>query len=171
MTSNSSLIFNSVPTAFPIPGETLLKTTTTLDLDMDLSEGSIIVKTLSLSLDPYLRGRMRDVNIPSYAPEFNLGQPIANFGVSVVIRASPSSAVPLGTHLYGSHEFSEYQIFSAEAIKSLKVLENEEGLPWTTWVGAAGMPGQTAWYGLKKIAKPAAGEAIFISGAAGAVGQ
>jgi NADPH-dependent curcumin reductase CurA len=77
----------------------------------------------------------------------------------------------VGTHLYGSHDFSEYQIFSQEAISSLKVLKNEENLPWTTWVGAAGMPGQTAWYGLEKISKPVAGETMFVSGAAGAVGH
>jgi hypothetical protein len=62
-------------------------------------------------------------------------------------------------------------LFSRGHLIPLKVLKNEENLPWTTWVGAAGMPGQTAWYGLEKISKPVAGETMFVSGAAGAVGQ
>lgn len=59
-----------------------------------------------------------------------LGKPLTNFGVSKVVR-SESSSFKAGDHLYGTHEFSEYQIFDAEALKGMRLLENTESLPWT----------------------------------------
>lgn len=113
---------------------------------------------------------MRPVEVASYAPAFELNKPITNFGVSQVIKSNNPN-YSKGQHVYGFHEFSEYSIFNEEAAKGLKILENKENLPWTTWVGCAGMPGQTAWLGLKNIAKPVKGETIFVSGASGPVGQ
>lgn len=63
------------------------------------------------------------------------------------------------------------QVIPKAQADNLRVLENKEQLPWTTWVGSAGMPGQTAWYGLKFIGKPQKGETVFVSGAMGPVGQ
>lgn len=73
--------------------------------------------------------------------------------------------------MYGTHQFAEYQTFTSDELKALKVLENKEKLPWTTWVGAAGMPGLSAFYGLHDIGRPEKGQTIFVSGASGAVGQ
>lgn len=59
----------------------------------------------------------------------------------------------------------------ASRLDQYRVLENKEKLPWTQLVGSAGMPGQTAWWGLHNIGKPKKGETLFVSAAAGAVGQ
>ncbi|KAK4701029.1 hypothetical protein P7C70_g5209, partial [Phenoliferia sp. Uapishka_3] len=170
MTRNNSQIFAAIPSGFPKPGEHIKLVEGTIDLEAPLKEGEILTKTLSLSLDPYLRGRMRAPEIKTYSEPYHVGQPMSNFGVGeVVVSANPN--FKKGDKVYGEHKFSEYNIFSAEASKGLKILENKEKLPWTTWVGAAGMPGQTAWHGLTNIAKPKKGETIFVSGASGAVGQ
>ncbi|ORY90230.1 NAD-P-binding protein [Leucosporidium creatinivorum] len=169
MVSNSSLIFAKAPTEFPQPGQHLKKETKEFDLDQSLPEGSVLAKTVVLSLDPYLRGRMRDGG-ESYVPAFDKGKPIQNFGVSKIVK-SANSAFKEGAHIYGTQDFSEYIVLSGDQLKGYKVLENKENLPWSYYVGVAGMPGQTAVYGLKQIAKLKKGETIFVSGASGAVGQ
>ncbi|KAM0756381.1 NAD(P)-binding protein [Meredithblackwellia eburnea MCA 4105] len=171
MTRNQTLIFEEIPTGFPIPGQTTKLVENSIDLDKPLQDGQVLTKTVVLSLDPYLRGKLRDPDVKSYAPAFELGKPLSNFGVSRVVRSANTRFME-GDHVYSAdHVFSEYQLFGSEEAKGLMVLENKEGLPWTTWVGAAGMPGTTAWFGLDRIARPQKGETIFVSGASGAVGQ
>ncbi|KAL8281307.1 hypothetical protein RQP46_006341 [Phenoliferia psychrophenolica] len=170
MTRNQSLNFVKVPSGFPKPGEDLKRVDGQIDLDAPLKDGEVLTRTLSLSLDPYMRGRMRPEEIASYVPAFTLGAPMTNFGVSEVL-ATANPAFKKGDKVYGFHNFQEYSTFDSAAAAGLKVLENKENLPWTTWVGSAGMPGQTAWYGLHAIGKPVKGETIFVSGASGPVGQ
>ena len=74
-TQNGRLIFNEIPKDFPIPGKTTVYKTETIDLDTVALNGGLLVKTLYLSIDPYLRGRMRDASIKSYLPAFSLGEP------------------------------------------------------------------------------------------------
>lgn len=64
-----------------------------------------------------------------------LGKPLSNFGVSEIIR-SESSSFKVGDHLYGSHDFSEYQTFDAEALKEMRLIDNQESLPWTVRLAA-----------------------------------
>ncbi|KAL8280207.1 hypothetical protein RQP46_007321 [Phenoliferia psychrophenolica] len=170
MTRNQSLIFNAVPSGLPKPGQDLKRIDGEIDLTAPLPVGGLLTKTIVLSQDPYQRGRMRPANTKSYTPPFELGKPLTNFGVSEVLE-SANPAFKKGDKVYGSHPFSEYATFTQEEAKGLKVLENKEKLPWSTWVGAAGMPGQTAWWGLLNVGQPKKGETIFVSGAAGAVGQ
>lgn len=85
--------------------------------------------------------------------------------------AGEGATVQPGTLVYGTFDFSEYVVFDAEAVKALRPFDNKEQLPLSTWVGAAGMPGQTAAVGLSQIGKPQKGETIFVSSASGAVGQ
>ncbi|GAA6052647.1 hypothetical protein JCM3770_003910 [Rhodotorula araucariae] len=170
MVQIEQVVFNSIPKGKPVPGETLKKVTSELDLDAPLQDGEILLKTLTLSLDPYLRGRMRAEGTDSYVPAFKLGAPIANFGVGEVLN-SANPKFKKGDHVYGSLEFATYQVVSKDAAAGLAVLENKEGLPWTTWVGAAGMPGQTAWWGIHQVGKVKKGDAVFVSGAMGPVGQ
>ncbi|GAA5898645.1 hypothetical protein JCM6882_000887 [Rhodosporidiobolus microsporus] len=193
MVANPTVIFNEIPSGEPVAGKaslqplsatelthsadvqtartrTIKKVEKEIDLDAPLDAGSVLVKLKVLSLDPYLRGRMRDEKIESYVPAFKLGEPIVNFGVGEVVK-SENDKLKKGDHLYGSFPFQHYAVVSKTQADSLRVLKNEEGLPWTTWVGAAGMPGQTAWWGINKIGKPQKGETVFVSGATGPVGQ
>ncbi|GAA5918260.1 hypothetical protein JCM21900_006617 [Sporobolomyces salmonicolor] len=167
---NTVVIFNDIPTTYPEPGKTLKKIEEKIDLDAPLKPGQVLTKVLTLSLDPYMRGRMRPAHVKSYAPPFLLGQPIENFGVGEVLN-SEHPKWKKGDHVYGYFKFKQYVVFDKDEADKLTDLPNTEKLPWTTWVGAAGMPGQTAWYGLREIGKPQKGETIFVSGGAGAVGQ
>ncbi|GJN91457.1 hypothetical protein Rhopal_004480-T1 [Rhodotorula paludigena] len=170
MVANESVIFNEIPKGYPEPGKTLKKVEGEIDLDAPLDNGAVLLKTKVLSLDPYLRGRMRPAEIQSYVPAFELGAPIVNFGVGEVLK-SENAKFKKGDHVYGQLQFSKYQVVPKDAAESLVVLENKEKLPWTVWVGAAGMPGQTAQYGLRKIAQIKKGDVVAVSGAMGPVGQ
>ncbi|GAA6060226.1 hypothetical protein JCM10212_002305 [Sporobolomyces blumeae] len=172
-TQNKSLIFKEAvpPATYPVPGKHLKLEEGSIDLDAPLSNGAVLVKTKVLSFDPYMRSRLRAPGTKSYVPEFELNKPLQNFGVGEVIQVGEGASLKVGDHVYGTFEFSEYVVFDKDAASQLKVLENKEGLPWSTYVGAAGMPAQTAYVGLKDIAKPQKGETIFVSSASGAVGQ
>lgn len=72
---NPRVIYQGIPSDYPVPGtHTAYKTDQTIDLDTVPLDGGILVKILYLSIDPYLRGKMRDPKIPSYTPAFEPGQ-------------------------------------------------------------------------------------------------
>jgi len=83
MVQNNSLVFlEPVPAStYPVPGKHIAKQTQEIDLDQQLENGSILVKTKVLSLDPYMRSRLRAPGFKSYVPEFDQGKPLQNFGV------------------------------------------------------------------------------------------
>ncbi|KAI5476870.1 zinc-binding alcohol dehydrogenase domain-containing protein [Pseudohyphozyma bogoriensis] len=170
MTRNETLVFNSIPQGYPVPGETLKKVVEEIDLDQKLETGSVLLKTVALSLDPYMRGRMRAPGKKSYVPEFTLHQPLQNSGVAKVVR-SANDQFKEGDYVYTGLQFKEYQVLPEQYLAKAKVLDQKLGIPWAVWTGAAGMPGQTAFNALNKIGQPKKGETIFISGASGAVGQ
>ena len=86
--TNTSIILASIPTHHPEVGKTLKTINGEIDLDAALDDGSVLLKTLVLSLDPYMRGRMRAPDVPSYRPPFLVGEPIANFAVSIVVKSN-----------------------------------------------------------------------------------
>ena len=169
MVTVESLIFNKVPVGAPVPGETLKKVTSELDVDNAPLDGGILVKTHALDLSPYMRGRMRAPGKKSYTPEFPLGKPLTSHMVAKVVR-SDSADFQAGDVVYGYGEHSTYAVIPKAALGGLKKLDNAAGIALHTYVGAAGMPGQTAHYGLS-LGRPKEGETIFVSSAAGAVGQ
>ncbi|KIJ29059.1 hypothetical protein M422DRAFT_784418 [Sphaerobolus stellatus SS14] len=165
---NNRLVFNKVPTGYPVPGETTrIDTNEKIDLDAPLN-GGVLIKVVVVAIDPYLRGRMRDASIKSYAPPFLLGEPITNFGVGLVIR-SENPNFKQGDRVYGTFEFQKYVI--KHDTSNLIVLKNEEKLPWTAYLGVCGMPGQTAYIGWKLYAQAKKGETVFVTTAAGPVGS
>ncbi|KAI5479949.1 zinc-binding alcohol dehydrogenase domain-containing protein [Pseudohyphozyma bogoriensis] len=174
-TRNETLVFNAVPKGYPVPGETLKKVVETINLDAPLPQGSVLLKTLALSLDPYQRQLMIAPSSGAYMEGFALGNPIANLGVAVVLRSENPDFKP-GQHVVSYLQFKEYQILTGDDLKqsglqATHIIDDTIDIPLSYWVGAAGMTGETAWIGLEHIAKPRPGETIFISGAAGAVGQ
>ncbi|KAJ7460197.1 hypothetical protein FB451DRAFT_1141301 [Mycena latifolia] len=168
---NARVLFNSVPADYPIPGETTIyDTTQTIDLETVPLNGGFLLKTLVLSVDPYFRGQMRHSDTKSYIPAFTTGAPLTGFGVGVVLR-SETPGVDVGQHVYGfiiPHQ--EYSVLPGLGT-FLQVIERHPDLPWTAYVGAAGMPGQTAYMGWKEFSKAKAGEVAFVTTGAGAVGS
>jgi len=129
-----------------------------------VNDGEILLKTLYVSVDPYLRGRMNDSK--SYIAPFNLNEAISSGLVCEVVESKNKNFVP-GDIVAGMLKWSEYQISNGEGLYKV----NENVTPLSVYQGILGMPGLTAYLGLTKIGEPKAGETVVISGAAGAVGN
>ncbi|KAI9324361.1 hypothetical protein BDR26DRAFT_1014831 [Obelidium mucronatum] len=136
----------------------------------ELGPDSILVKTTWLSLDPYMRGRMRKPEVQSYSPAFAIGQPMGGHGVGVVLK-STSNKYKEGDAILGFLPWVEYAVLPAAQVNRVINKPQDPILPNETWLGLLGMPSFTAYAGLIVIAKPKAGETLFVSAAAGAVGQ
>jgi NADPH-dependent curcumin reductase CurA len=132
-----------------------------------LKDGEVLVRHHYLSLDPYMRGRMNDAK--SYAAPQPLGQVMQGGTVGEVIESrSPKYAV--GDKVVGQGGWQEYSVVSAEQPGALRKVDTTH-VPLSHYLGAVGMPGVTAWYGLNGIIKPKAGETMVVSAATGAVGS
>ena len=126
-------------------------------------DGEIVAKTLYLSLDPYMRGRMNDA--PSYTPPLQLGDVITGGTVGEVIASrSPDFAEGDIVVSYGGWQ----EFFRLKAGEVRKV--DPSIAPISTALGVLGMPGHTAYGGLTEIGKPKAGETLVVAAASGAVG-
>lgn len=130
------------------------------------SEGEILVENLYLSLDPYMRGRMRDVK--SYAEPLQVGEVITGETVGRVV-ASQSSKFAVGD-LVWQHNGWRSAALLPDSHPTLGKLPATR-IPLSAYLGVAGMPGRTAYFGLKVLGKPQAGETLVVSSAAGAVGS
>ena len=126
--------------------------------------GEVQVKNLWMTVDPYMRGRMNDVQ--SYTPPFALGKPMDGGAVGEVIASGDPAFKPGDLVQSG---FGWREGFNAPAGQVQKL--DPMGLPIQAFLGAAGMPGLTAYAGLLKIAALKDGDVVFVSGAAGAVGS
>ena len=126
--------------------------------------GEVQVKNLFMSVDPYMRGRMTDR--PSYVPPFQIGEALQGGAVGTVI-ASNDASLAVGDLV--SSMFGWREAFNAPAAACQKI--DAQGLPPQAFLGVAGMPGMTAYVGLLKIGAMKEGETVFVSAAAGAVGQ
>jgi len=126
--------------------------------------GEVLVRTLYLSLDPYMRMRM-DAG-KSYAPPVEPGEVMVGGGLGEVVE-SLDPKFTKGDIVTGR---TGWQAFAALPGAALRKVDTK-GAPVTTALGAVGMPGVTAWYGLLKIGEPRAGETVVVSAASGAVGS
>ncbi|MEU7566072.1 NADP-dependent oxidoreductase [Streptomyces fradiae] len=127
-------------------------------------EGRVLVRNLHFSVDPYMRGRMNDVK--SYVPPFQLDQPMEGGAVGEVI-ASNAEGIEVGDHVLHGLGWREYA--EVEARHAVKV--DGSAAPLTAYLGVLGMTGLTAYAGLLETASFKEGDAVFVSGAAGAVGS
>jgi NADPH-dependent curcumin reductase CurA len=126
--------------------------------------GEVQVKNLWMTVDPYMRGRMNDVK--SYVPPFALGKALEGGAIGEVTASNDPSLKP-GDLVQSNFGWREG--FNAPAATVQKL--DPRGLPPQAFLGAAGMPGLTAYAGLLKIAGLKDGDVVFVSGAAGAVGS
>ncbi|KAI0124801.1 hypothetical protein BJ170DRAFT_584746 [Xylariales sp. AK1849] len=168
--SNKTLIFKKIPDGFPVAGEHLTVEDRKFDHDAAPPKGGITVEILSASFDPYLRGRMRASETKSYSAAFELDGPVTNTVVARVLK-SDASNFARGDLITAFVPIAEYATIPEPAKANAKKIQNPSNLDPDLFLGPLGMPGLTAWSGLYKIGKPQKGETIFISSAAGAVGQ
>jgi len=127
-------------------------------------DGDVLRRTLFLSLDPYMRGRMSDA--PSYAPPVAVGGIMCGHTVSQVVE-SRDPDLRAGDIVAG---YDGWQAFASSPGKDLRKLDPAVA-PVTTAIGVLGMPGFTAFVGLVDIAQPRGGETVVVSAASGAVGS
>lgn len=128
------------------------------------NDNQLLIRTLYLSVDPYMRGRMNDQE--SYTPPFQLNEVITGGVVGEVIETK-SSDFQVGDVVLGHLGWQNYSVADANQVKKI----NADLAPITTALGVLGMPGMTAYFGLLDIGQPQEGETVVISGAAGAVGM
>lgn len=132
-----------------------------------LTEGQVLVRHHYLSLDPYMRGRMNDSK--SYAASQPLDQTFQGGTVGEVVESQhPKYAV--GDKVVGFGGWQQYSVVDATQPGALRKVDTTH-VPLSHYLGAVGMPGVTAWYGLVKIIAPKQGETLVVSAASGAVGS
>ncbi|MEO6017339.1 MAG: NADP-dependent oxidoreductase [Polaromonas sp.] len=132
-----------------------------------LQEGQVLVRHHFLSLDPYMRGRMNDSK--SYAAPQPLGQ-VMQGGTAGEVVESRSPKFQPGDTVVGMGGWQQYSVVDAEQPGALRKVDTTH-VPLSHYLGAVGMPGVTAWYGLVKIIEPKAGQTLVVSAATGAVGS
>jgi NADPH-dependent curcumin reductase CurA len=132
-----------------------------------LQEGQVLVRHHYLSLDPYMRGRMNDAK--SYAAPQPLGQVMQGGTVGEVVESKSPKFKP-GDKVVGMGGWQEYSVANADQVGALRKVDTTH-VPISHYLGAVGMPGVTAWYGLVKILEPKQGQTVAVSAASGAVGS
>ena len=127
--------------------------------------GEVLVRNRWMSVDPYMRGRMYDR--ASYVPPFQIGEPLQGGALGEVVE---SNAEGFAKGDLVSSMFGWREMFVAPA-SALEKLPRAVNVPDQAFLGVLGMPGLTAYAGLLEIGQPKAGETVFVSGGAGAVGS
>ncbi|KAH8692396.1 putative alcohol dehydrogenase [Talaromyces proteolyticus] len=169
---NKALIFKKVPTHVPISGTHIAVEDRPFDLSQPAPEGGALVKGLYFSLDPYMRGRMRSPEAKSYSPPYTLDAPITAYSLVQILKSNYPKYSP-GDVVFGRFELAEYSLATKDVLDWDQVakIDNHYGVPLSNFLGILGMTGLTAYSSLYEIGKPKRGETIFVSSAAGAVGQ
>jgi leukotriene B4 12-hydroxydehydrogenase/15-oxo-prostaglandin 13-reductase len=127
-------------------------------------QGQALVKTVYLSVDPYMRGRMTGVR--TYADPVNLGDVMVGGAVGQVIESQDPKFQP-SDFVVGYWGWQDHAVMPAASLQKL----DPQLAPISTALGVLGMPGMTAYFGFLDICHPKPGETVVVSGAAGAVGS
>src|SRR5215468_11300620 len=160
MSTNRQILLAARPVGFP------------KDSDFNLVEspiqkpgpGQILVRSIYVSVDPYMRGRMNDVK--SYAPPVQIGGLMGGGAVGRVLESN-NPAFENGDIVTGMFGWQEYAVSDGKEVRKV----DPALAPISTSLGILGMPGLTAYFGLLEICNPQPGETVVVSGAAGAVGS
>ena len=128
------------------------------------AEGEVVVRNDWMSVDPAMRGRMRDVS--SYVAPFAVGEVMAGGAVGTVVE-SRSAGLSVGDHVVHQLGWRELVVARAEVFRRIE----PDGLSTSHHLGVLGIPGLTAYVGLTRVAPVEPGDVVLVSGAAGAVGQ
>ncbi len=163
MPSNRQILLDNRPEGEATTSNFKLVTTQT----PALQDGQVLVRHHYLSLDPYMRGRMNDSK--SYAQPQPLGEVMIGGTVGEIVESRhPKFAA--GDKVVGMGGWQEYSVVDANQPGAVRKVDTTH-VPLSHYLGAVGMPGVTAWYGLVKIINPKAGETVVVSAATGAVGS
>lgn len=163
MPTNHIIVLDNRPEGEPSASNFKLVTAQT----PELQEGQVLVKNHYLSLDPYMRGRMNDGK--NYAQPQPLNEVMIGGTVGVVVESKhPKFSVGQTVQCMGG--WQEYSVISATQPGALKHVQ-AENFSISHFLGAVGMPGVTAWYGLNNIIQAKAGKTVTVSAASGAVGS
>ena len=130
----------------------------------EIKDGEVLIRNHFLSLDPYMRGRMEDAK--SYAAPQAIDETMIGGTVGEVI-ASKNPRFSVGDKVLGMLGWTEIGVSDGVLLRKLDTTH----IPLSAYLGAVGMPGLTAWYGLTQIMQPKVGETIVVSAASGAVGS
>ena len=163
MPKNKQILLDNRPQGEATAGNFKLAVTDT----PPLQDGQVLVRHHFLSLDPYMRGRMNDAK--SYAAPQPLGQ-VMQGGTTGEVVESRSPKFKVGDKVVGMGGWQEYSVVAADQPGALRKVDTTH-VPLSHYLGAVGMPGVTAWYGLVKILQPKAGQTMVVSAATGAVGS
>jgi len=163
MPQNKQLLLDNRPEGEATAANFKLVTTET----PPLQDGQVLVQHHFLSLDPYMRGRMNAGK--SYAQPQPLGAVMQGGIVGEVVESKNPRFQP-GDKVVGMGGWQQYSVVDANQPGALRKVDTTH-VPLSHYLGAVGMPGVTAWYGLVKIIAPKAGETMVISAATGAVGS
>ena len=129
-----------------------------------INDGEILLKSKYISVDPYLRGRMRDED--SYIPPFKLDEPLSSMLVAEIIE-SKNDDFQQGDHVSGMLDWKQFQKHNGEGLNKI----TNKNVPLSAYLGVLGLTGLTAYLALENIGKLKEGETLLVSGAAGAVGS
>ncbi len=163
MPRNQQILLDNRPT-----GEAIASNFKQIEVDTPaLQDSQVLVQHHFLSLDPYMRGRMNDSK--SYAVPQALGQVMQGGTVGEVVE-SKSSKFSVGDKVVGMGGWQQYSVVNADQLGALRKVDTTH-VPLSAYLGAVGMPGVTAWYGLVKIIEPKEGQTVTVSAATGAVGS
>ncbi|MEL6870626.1 MAG: NADP-dependent oxidoreductase [Pseudomonadota bacterium] len=127
-------------------------------------DGQILLRTIYLSVDPYMRGRMNDTK--SYIPPFQIGEPLSGGVVAEVVHSNHADFA-VGDTVIGLLDWAEYSVSNGEGLRKV----HAGGHPLSYHLGILGMPGLTAYVGLVEVGRVQAGESVFVTAASGAVGS
>ena len=163
MPTNRQILLDNRPEGEASTGNFKLVTTQT----PTLTDGQVLVRHHYLSLDPYMRGRMNEGK--SYAQPQPLGEVMIGGTVGEVVE-SRHPKFNVGDKVVGMGGWQEYSVVDANQPGAVRKVDTTH-VPLSHYLGAVGMPGVTAWYGLVKIIEPKAGDTVTVSAAAGAVGS
>lgn len=157
---NTRILLASRPTGAPVPSNF----STDRQPIPEPADGELLLKTLYLSLDPYMRGRMSAAK--SYAAPVEIGAVMEGGTVSRVVR-SRNPAFKEGDIVLSHSGWQSYAVAQGDQVRKL----DPSQAPISTALGVLGMPGFTAWAGLENIGRPKTGETVVVAAASGAVGS
>lgn len=160
MENNQQILLASRPSGMPTKENFAFKEAPIPEIGV----GEVLIRTLYLSVDPYMRGRMSDRK--SYVPPFPLNEIIVGGIVGEIIE-SRADDLSEGDVVIGNLGWQLYNVANAAEVRKI----DPTIAPISTYLGVLGMPGLTAYFGLLDIGQPKEGETVVISGAAGAVGM